>query len=398
MTADETTAPANGSNEPEKQLNAPQPQGASPASAPLFAQSEKSDISHVLEGIKLPERRAFHATADIAKKPDEPDAAILEEHVVQAAKKPSGPASASEPNGERTPSSVVPVRTLKDDLQTVVREQNISLVHAVSLEEEKRKGQEHLTPEQTEIRARSSRRTKSILFAVGLLLVLGVAAIFGVIYVMQKQQAPAPAVSQSTILFAEQTVTLSLKNQSAQTLKAELSQARTQNLGSLGSITRVVPTVTATSSAGAATTQPATLSQFFAALNINPPQELMGAIGPQFFFGFHIVDTNAPLFVIPVTSYDHAFAGMLGWEITMDTDLSPIFNSVPMTMTSAGGLPVARTFQDTVMRNYDVRELTDDSGNIVLYYSFPTPNILVIAESPYSFTEILSRLQAEREL
>ena len=50
------------------------------------------------------------------------------------------------------------------------------------------------------------------------------------------------------------------------------------------------------------------------------------------------------------------------------------------------------------MRNYDVRELTDDSGNIVLYYSFPTPNILVIAESPYSFTEILSRLQAEREL
>jgi hypothetical protein len=50
------------------------------------------------------------------------------------------------------------------------------------------------------------------------------------------------------------------------------------------------------------------------------------------------------------------------------------------------------------MLNYDVRELKDDSGNVVLYYSFPTPNILVIAESPHSFTEVLSRLQAQREL
>lgn len=69
-----------------------------------------------------------------------------------------------------------------------------------------------------------------------------------------------------------------------------------------------------------------------------------------------------------------------------------------MTTIATSGIPVQRGFQDAVMRNYDVRELTDDSGNIVLYYSFPTPNILVIAQSPYSFTEILSRLQADREL
>ncbi len=93
----------------------------------------------------------------------------------------------------------------------------------------------------------------------------------------------------------------------------------------------------------------------------------MGAIGPNFFFGFHVVDTNAPLLVIPVTSYDHAFAGMLAWEPRMDSDLSPIFNSVSMTV-STSGIPVERTYQDSVMRNYDVRELLDDSGNVVLYY------------------------------
>ena len=50
------------------------------------------------------------------------------------------------------------------------------------------------------------------------------------------------------------------------------------------------------------------------------------------------------------------------------------------------------------MRNYDVRVLKNDAGGIELYYSFPTQNILIIGESPYSFTEILSRLRAERKL
>jgi hypothetical protein len=181
-------------------------------------------------------------------------------------------------------------------------------------------------------------------------------------------------------------------------LKSELAAAGTKPLGSLGSITRLVPTIMSTSTSGTAQEEPATITQFFTALGITPPQELTDAIGPDFFFGYHVVDTNAPLFVIPVTSYDHAFAGMLAWEPTMDSDLSPIFTSVSMTETATSGVPIARTFSDAVMRNYDVRELTDDSGTVVLYYSFPTPNILVIAESPYSFTEILSRLQAAREL
>jgi hypothetical protein len=82
----------------------------------------------------------------------------------------------------------------------------------------------------------------------------------------------------------------------------------------------------------------------------------------------------------------------------MNQDLAPAFDAVPVLTTGPDGLPTARTFTDAVMLNYDVRELKDDSGNVVLYYSFPTPNILVIAESPHSFTEVLSRLQAQREL
>ena len=71
---------------------------------------------------------------------------------------------------------------------------------------------------------------------------------------------------------------------------------------------------------------------------------------------------------------------------------------LPAATVDESGVPVTRVFKDDIMRNYDVREMKDDSGNVELYYSFPTPNILVIGESPYTFNEVLSRLQSARKL
>lgn len=414
MTEDETIVPADGNNKGTTEGTAPQaaivPPAAPvvpipPTALPPESEPVKDEIAKILEGVKLPERRDFKAAGDVSKAPTTPEAQVLEEHIIKAAAPGQHPKPATAPEAtpetflpdkERSSSIVSPMRTLKDDLQTVVREQKISLVHAATLEEEKKHGQEHLAPEQVEIQAHKTRRTIGTLFAAGVLLLLGAAALFGVFFVIQ-QQASVPPAPQASILFAEQTVSFALDKQTPQNLKATLAQARTQQLGNLGSITRVVPTLLSTTTESTPQAVPATLAQFFSALGMSPPQELMGAIGPNFFFGFHVVDTNAPLLVIPVTSYDHAFAGMLAWESTMDSDLSPIFTQISMTIATSG-IPSQRTFQDAVMRNYDVRELMDDSGNVVLYYSFPTPNILIIAQSPYSFTEILSRLQAQREL
>ena len=89
---------------------------------------------------------------------------------------------------------------------------------------------------------------------------------------------------------------------------------------------------------------------------------------------------------------------MLAWENTVNGDMAPIFPLVAPLTADASGLPVSRKFEDIVLRNYDVRALKDDSGTIQMYYSFPTPNLLIIGESPYTFTEVLSRLQAERKL
>jgi hypothetical protein len=272
-------------------------------------------------------------------------------------------------------------------MQDVVRSRKISLVRATALEADKRRDQpiqSGLTPGAQQ----RNRRMFAVLFAVVLLIGLSGAALYGVSVVI-KSRATTPTTQYPSMIFAEQSVVLPIDNTTPVTLKETIAQARTQSNAPLGSITRIIPTI------GGA---PATLTQFFNALGVQAPNGLLRGLGNTFFFGIHTVDINAPVFVIPVTSYDLAFAGMLAWEPTMNQDLAPAFDAVPALVTDANGLPQKRTFTDAVMLNYDIRELKDDSGNIVLYYSFPTPNILVIAESPNTFTEILSRLQAQREL
>jgi len=370
---------------------APQP---APISQKSIAVSEGSalntDVQKILSQVKLPERREFKAAADPKQPPQE---AATSKVVPGLVTKPptdleEAKAAASKPDSPQISS----VHTLKDDLQHAVKEKKMSLVRAVALEQDKKR--DELIEEEFGRKERR-RRATGIFFASFLLFGLGFAALFGV-YVVMTSHSATSVESLNSIVFAEQSVALPLDNAQPSELKRRVAAARQGQIGSLGSITRIVPLFQGTDP----NIQPtqATTKQFFTAMGFNAPDDLVNSLGNTFFFGLHVVDKNAPVIVIPVTNYDRAFAGMLAWEATMNSDLSPAFTPVPSTILDANGIPSARTFQDDVMRNYDVRELKDDSGNVELYYSFPSKSLLIIAESPYSFPELLSRLQSVRRL
>ena len=300
---------------------------------------------------------------------------------------------------ESAASIVAPLRTLKNDFQDIVRDKKMSLVRAAALEQDKKRRPDRMK----EFDASNPRKSRvfTIVFSVILLAVLGSAAFFGIALVTREQNEGTGAPSDTSLLFAESTVPLILENLSSFDLKGLLAQARIGGTGTLGSITRILPLV----SVPASETEPempleraATLEEFLRALNARVSPDLMRALNPEFFFGMHTVDENAFLFVIPVLSYEHAFADMLEWEEVMNADLAPAFTTVPETKIGESGLLEKRAFEDLIMRNYDVRALKDDQGVVQLYYSFPTREFLIISESPYSFTEILSRLRAERRL
>lgn len=392
---------------------------------------EKTDIENILKEIKLPERHTPSGESSVPIKGIAYDTSISEKqnreireqpisNTSSNAERPTSESStesstASDKQGasiedrdvskvkkeslEDVSSTVTPIRTLKNDFQDIVRDKKISLVRAASLEQDKKRD---ARPRALGVTIERKHRTFNIVFASVLLAGLGTAAFFGAALIIRERSSTVEVPTNTSLLFSESEFPLALKDLSSFDIKNLFNQIRSGSGATLGSITRIVPIVpvTANSDSTARTTEerPATLEEFLNALGTHVSPDLIRALDTEFFFGIHTVDENAPFFVIPVASYERAFAGMLEWETTMNADLAPAFTPVPNTVMGGDGLLAKRQFEDVVMRNYDVRAFKDDNSEIQLYYSFPTRNILIVAESPYSFTEVLSRLRAERKL
>ena len=378
----------------------------------------KDEIQKILKEVKLPERTVLpdhgekkktevvfdtsltSSLSDVESVPAHPPTPGNPQSstvpIDQAARTISGEVEKEVP--ENSTSIVTPLRTLKNDFQKLIREKKMSLVRVAALEQDKRRDSDRMSAHT--IPTRKRHRVFSVVFAVIILTILGSAAFFGVALVTREQGGVTLTSPETSLLFTETTFPLPLANLSAFDIKELLAQMRTEATATLGSITRIVPAVSEEPgiSGSPLLERAATLEEFWAALDVRASPDLLRALDSEFFFGIHTVDENAPLFVIPVISYERAFAGMLEWENTINADLIPAFTPVSDTQLGADGLIKKRQFEDVVMRNYDVRALKDDASTIQLYYSFPTRNILIIAESPYSFAEVLSRLRAERKL
>lgn len=384
------------SSQPATPAPAPTPTTpSSPGEVPHTAL--QNDISSILKEVKLPDRAApapkTQKTYDTML-PDDPRRMMSE--TAPTVKPPS--AAPSEKNPPATPvaekQDIRSLHTLKDDLQDVVRDTKMSVVKAAALEEEKRAHGGRLADVTPTARP---HHTFAIFFSI-ILIALGALAL-GAVYVLMQENAGGTTIENDALLFAEQNIPLPIDGLSPTDMKRTLASARQSGILTLGAILHIVPTKTVSDPATNSTSQlPISFAEFLTAIGADAPDELVRALDSEYFLGIHTVDESAPLLVIPVTSYERAFAAMLAWEGSMNSDLAPLFTEVSKQTLGPDGLPVERVFTDTVMRNYDVRTLADESGAVQLYYSFPTRNILIIAESPFSFAEILSRLRADRRL
>ena len=394
----------------------------------------KTNITKILEEARMPERRdmvaatqnpslqtaltdaPYRASAQLDAAPPTTDVPSALELSIEQNKLAAPPETQAPVTGL---SSVVSLHTMKSDLQSVVRKDSISLVRAASMEADKRPGK---LPEKAAAPG-APKRWRSALLIVSATLVLfglGGAALYAVYYL--KTTKPSAAASAARLLFAEQQIALPIDAQSSAAIKQNIQSIMTGQGAPSNSIIEVWPIIPSIDEAQAP--RAATFAEFLRALGARPSEEFIRSLSEEFFFGIHFADAPSPLFVVPVVSYDHAFAGMLAWEKSINTEFGGLFVQLPpyrtvlvpaivsatstsATSTEATSTPrmvetqepvPPRAFEDLVMRNYDVRALKDDNGNIVLYYSFPTQDLLVISASPYTFPEVLSRLQAARKL
>lgn len=312
-----------------------------------------------------------------------------------------GPVAPSPSLAKGKPEFIIPsVHTLRDDMKSVVQDQSMSIVRASALEERKKQARRDAAAISEKVGGAQKRGGSGIVIAIFVFLALGGALAAGFWWYRTVQQAPINAgLDSSGMIFAEQAVTFPLANSSPSVLKRSLASLRTGGAGSPGAITRVIATVTTdTSIGGTGTTHQATASEFFTAIDAQLPTELASAVGSDIFVGVHMIEGNQSLIILPVISYEHAFAGMLAWEGNMNDNLSPFFESTPASITANDGSVVRNTFKDIVIKNYDVRMLSDAAGNPKLLYSFPNRDLLIITSNPYTLIEALARLQAARKL
>mgnify|MGYP007077385412 CR=1 FL=1 len=358
--------------------------------------SISKDIESILKGAKLPERRSGPGN----KNTEETQKRVFETTLETQKDRPDTEAPQKTPDITKKESDpkIKSLRTFKDDLQGLVKVKKMSLLKAATLENEKTRAQKNIHSDDG-AKKKSRARFVAILFSIIVLVGLGVLALFVVLAIQGQRASDVPVVEDSSFLFSEQTFTLPITGQEPDDLINQMAGARSGVNLTLGAITRIVPTIIETDEdSGQQFEREAATAEFFTALNPQTPQDFVRSFDDSFFFGIHTIDENVPLIIIPVVLYQNAFKDMLTWERYMNEDLAPLFTKVPYQTIDPDGNISLNGFEDVIIRNYDVRALRDLSGNIRMLYAFPTKDILIVAESPHSFVEALSRLRAERRL
>jgi hypothetical protein len=95
-----------------------------------------------------------------------------------------------------------------------------------------------------------------------------------------------------------------------------------------------------------------------------------------------------PWMTLITTDTATAQGGMLVWEKTMSTDLSPWFGTAVQRNTKVGLTP----FKDGSIAGHDVRILTDDKGTERIIYGFIAPNILLITTNTTAFLNLSQKV------
>lgn len=148
------------------------------------------------------------------------------------------------------------------------------------------------------------------------------------------------------------------------------------------------------------------------------PDTFIRAVQPTYLLGVHVIGVNQPFLLLQVDSYEQAYAGMLAWERSMRSDLSPVFVYTPAPKTpqipsvqqtpaatstatstatsaqeSAVASFVATDFTDKIVKNRDARVLQTADGSVYFLWTFLDRSTILITTDPETLQEITLRLK-----
>lgn len=214
---------------------------------------------------------------------------------------------------------------------------------------------------------------------ISVLFIGGVGMAAGGVWFYRSQSTPSGNLAQvSPVVFSDATETVGITGLEGEGLRAHLLERRSvvpENPGSIAYLLLV---------SGEPETKVESVD-FLSSLDTNAEAQFIRSLEGPYMFGYYreAEGSVTPFIIFTTTYFSAAFAGMLQWEASMQSDLAPWFGS-------GGG-----EFEDRVIRNKDARVLAGEGG-VTLLYAFLDRSTILITGSEAALGEIVTRISAGR--
>ena len=291
------------------------------------------------------------------------------------------------------------IRTYQEDITDAIKNDNVSMIK-IALAEKKRQDSQNTY----DIGAKDKVDIKKYIL-IGGVIVITVLILLSLLYMSlgDSKVTNTPVANQApSLLYTESSIVFSVDKKDADDLERLIKKERDVKL-KLGDMKEIVLTL-----GNSTSTRKITTEDFFTISGSRAPSSLIRALEPNFLLGAYSFTPHDLFAVFKVNTYDVAYAGMLQWEPSIESDIGGMFisrkaavlptESPLSTTTTPTKLNVLnrRSFVDKIIDNRDTRVILNEDGSIALLYTFFDKNTLIIASSDKALKEIAFRLTSGR--
>ena len=300
---------------------------------------------------------------------------------------------------QRPPDELRPIRTFQSDVEEVMKRQQVSRATIAIAESERRAVQEKQAAEAPAPPPQSSKvfhieqaLPVSVKWRAATLLPIAVVFLFLVgtgtgLYLFFSEEKTAVSPEEKTQVPPSAGVLLGENERRTGVIKT--LQNRLDTLSVPQNELRTIPITLGNA--------PITTAELLGKLETAAPGPLVRALGATPTLGVHGFRGGQPFVLWSVSSYDHAFAGMLAWEEDMLSDIGPLFGISPralvetLSSTTAEVLQHTLVFKDIVARNKDVRAVFGPKGGFIFLYAFIDKETLVLTTNEDTLKFLMGR-------
>lgn len=289
---------------------------------------------------------------------------------------------------ENVSGGLAPLRTYRQDVAGVMRDQKTSLVRLVLEEQKERNKREQ------EISPTSHKNLPLIILSV-FFLFSSVGLVYYIYFQINPIDHTLSDLQVTPLIFVEKNKEVSVDGKGSPDTQKEIASLIKDEGLKVDVIEYLffTETLSAQTPNGAVQKKNLILSdRFFETLGIKTPPMFLRSLRPDFMLGIHSFNKNQPFLILKTDYYDNAFAGMLGWENKLAEDLLPVFGEASLVPELS-----QRKWGDTVIKNKDTRTLRNFDGSIALVYVFKDQHTLIITTSEDTLLEVSRRLDLTQE-